>query len=39
MIQSVTIELHVFRHFKQYQQEGQSDCMETPGILSNQYPL
>ena len=26
-----------FRHFEQYQQEGQSDHMDTSGILSNQY--
>lgn len=35
---SVTTELHFFfRHFEQYQQEGQSDHMDTSGILSNQY--
>ena len=39
MIQSITVELHFLKYFKPYQQEGLSDHMEAPGILSNQYPF
>lgn len=39
MIQSVTNELHFLEILSNINRQEQSDHMETPGILSNQYSL